>query len=443
MANGNSIGGAEGSAIALRFPEVDVVHPSLRGGRTQAGSQQGDFDARLDDQIGKDVPVQLDDAGMTSAYHKSVQAIRQFALENLSRGIDVTAAPDPRNPQSYEAIELWHQALAQHAENRERLSQGKQNLDILGKGLLSGELQETNNFASGNFGAVKAQDLHKLAFASAPKFIRDVNNILDTVPRTQEEHAEFEQFRNQQIAEIRQKYQDGRYSEEERDHLISLIQPVRDFDSASFQNEQDLQRARINAQKAAAGASRARAAASRASKTKTELETPDLDPRIQTVASLFMEPRKVGAGPVRPGDSPPIDPFENITGGPLEGSSLAGANQFFFEDASRLSNGNIRFTFSKDKTSEATFKAEDFDGEVFAGVSTEVVKGGKSVEVEIPKDNITPIIFTLMDKKAAAEQVKVARSQGLIGKDGRLNAEKVFKTGSADDPFGLRSFFQE
>lgn len=381
-----SIGDTAGRAVRLNFSPYDNGGNAVRRGASAGDNYRGRQGDDIDKMLQSSKPIQLDAAGMDDEYYRSINGLRQFAIDmRQNHGIDVMSAPDPRNPKAREVHKLWRQALAQHQHNTERLAQGKANQDLLNKEVLAGNISQTQEVQQSDFGPIGGNDIPSVAFSMDPSFLKGYNGILDTVPKTQEEYDQLVNFREQAMSDIDTLVKESNMPAAAASWYKSRLRPIAAFDKAGYDAglaKGDAERARLYAQ---AEASRAQAEYRRA-KTSTEKADTLIDPVVVKLADIVTKSE----------GKPRVVDNQSLSGYSFQGKGDYPVQNVVIED------GTMSIFFRKSPNAQQTIKYEDVEEQTRE--YTTVLKGGDQIRVDIEAEdmsNVIPILFA--EKKAQAQ----------------------------------------
>lgn len=353
----------------------------------------------------------MDAAGLDSEYYKSLYGLRSFAKDMLQNyNIDVTQAPDPRNPLSLKAVEMWNAALAQHAKNRERLKQAKLNQDALMKAYLEGNFITGRGFQDGEFGVLDANKIQQAGFSTSPKFIQEINRVLETTPRSEDELTQLKAFREKALEDIERMVLDGRMPPEAAEFYKSKIRPVGTFDDrltkAKLASEEALRRQR-------------NATARRQSSLADDAE-PEF-PLLTSIADQVLSARdRIESGPVSESGAPATSP--TIDNESLSGTSLFGKGSYMFDSHTIDRDGKSVVRYRKDPSTTETITPSQIEQNI---PGTKVTRNGDIVEIRFDKNNLTPIVYAYQTIPEAKKTLKEMRGIGILDENGRLTAQSV------------------
>lgn len=418
-------GEASGMAVLLGYPDYNIGDPYGSTARNVPGPGGGVQQQKLmKDLIGPEQPVQLDAAGMTELYYKSLNGIRDFAAKMLGEGIDVTQAPDPRDPRSLEAVTLFNQALETHNMNAERLRQGKENQDILKNMMLNGQALGSPQLFSPDQGPIGAMDMHQMAFSQAPDFIDEYNNVLSQQPRNREDAQAMQQFYDDAIREIDELERTKTIPSEAAQYYKSLLKPPGQYDSRLDDLKLQTEATRADSNRALAQQRRASAALSKArikdlkNKARTAglgKETTREWPRLVQLAEFMSNAKQTQAS----GERVNVEDFKDV----FSGSFLGGdkKNAMAFEDIYINPDGDFTMRYSKD--------VNDSIGEPTGRKSFEEISFNEDNLFDAFTSNLTPSQKNTLEKEM---------SKSNILDDGKLTMRGVLKFHNrANNKYGL------
>lgn len=408
-----SIGEASGRAVLLPFGQD--ANRQTTGGRVPVGANagaryqgqsvdDGDIESILG---GKHEPILLDAAGMDDEYFRSLNGLRQYAVEMRSNyGIDVTGAPDPRNPQARQAQQLWTQAVAQHRHNTERLRQAKENQDLLNREQMAGNIFQTKESRQPDFGPITGGMMQDVSFPISPKFLADYNAVLRSDPQNKEDEDALAAYREQAIAEISQQAADGTIPEAAARFYISRLAPIKSYDDRMTQAKIASEKALAAQRYASMDADKALAEGRRTETKKGSGEAGMVDPIIEKVAARILEDK-------RKGQPRQLEVDTRI----LAGTSFQGKGQYLFETMVISPGGNAELIFKAPAGIRETIEETDnINIEGGAREITTVIDGGGALRVSVGKGDVSNIIDAIFPQKKADEQKALLKDRYKGGK---------------------------
>jgi hypothetical protein len=422
-----SIGEASGRAVLLPFAQD--ANRQTAGGRVPVGANAG---ARYQGQSvddadmelllgGKHEPIMLDAAGMDDEYFRSIDGLRQYAIEMRSNyGIDVTGAPDPRNPQAREAQKLWTQAVSQHRHNTERLRQAKGNQDLLNREYLAGNTVQTKESRQPGFGPITGGMVQDVSFPLSPQFLSDYNVVLNRDPETQEDMDALTAYREQAIADIERHVAESGLPEAAARFYASRLAPVKSYDDRMTQAKIASEEALAAQRLASRNAENALAESRRAETKRSGGEGGGMvDPALVRVAAMV-------SGPVNATMPAGVAVDNEI----LAGTSFQGKGQYLFETMVISPDGTAHIFYKPPQGYRETINETDLSTNTNREITT-IIDGGKRIRVSVSRDDISSLPDLLFPQKKADEQKALLKDSY---KDGKLPAASILSAPATKEP---------